>query len=398
MKKKIQAKFYFFAPVLLVALLSVVGTAAAIKLNLRPTTGPDQAPVRIIEVSDFQCRHCAKMAPILHKVLNEYKDLVQLTVISIPAPGNIYSEACAEFSLTANEYGKFWEAYQELFAHQSEISADYLLSLGKKMGLPEEVVRGNLMENKHRPLLKENFEYAVKDLGLTSTPTVLINQTRIEGARDADYYRYFINQELKKKGIRSPVAEVPKPAEDSKNKRQVSVVPVELIFPVERMTPQDSVLKVKVGQPAPDFDLPTIRPGINVKLSDFRDKKNVVLSFVPAAWTPQCSAQWPEYNENKDRFANLNTEIIGITEDNIPTLYSWAVSMGMPWFTIASDFWPHGKVAGSYGVLRGSGISERALLIVDKKGIIRYVHVHDINTRPDIKDLFEQLEKLQTGN
>ena len=69
--------------------------------------------------------------------------------------------------------------------------------------------------------------------------------------------------------------------------------------------------------------------------------------------------------------------------------------MGTLWFPVLSDFWPHGAVAGRYGVLRSDGVSERALFIIDKKGIIRYIHVNDINKRPPLEDLMKSLAKLQ---
>src|SRR5512135_462323 len=64
----------------------------------------------------------------------------------------------------------------------------------------------------------------------------------------------------------------------------------ENIVPVGYLKPVDSQTSLKVGDQAPDFDLPAI-DGKRVRLSDFRDKNNVVLSFVPAAWTPVCSSQ-----------------------------------------------------------------------------------------------------------
>jgi peroxiredoxin (alkyl hydroperoxide reductase subunit C) len=69
--------------------------------------------------------------------------------------------------------------------------------------------------------------------------------------------------------------------------------------------------------------------------------------------------------------------------------------MGNLWFPVLSDFWPHGKVAQKYGVLRSDGVSERALFVIDKKGIIRYSDVHDINKRPLFEDLVRALEKLK---
>lgn len=167
------------------------------------------------------------------------------------------------------------------------------------------------------------------------------------------------------------------------------------IYQPGALKPIDSKPKLKVGNKAPDFTLPSIS-GEKVSLSQYRGKKNVVISFVPAAWTPVCSDQWPGYNLVKDIFDQHDAILLGITVDNIPTLYAWTRPMGDVWFPVLSDFWPHGKVAQKYGVLRSNGVSERALFVIDKKGIIRYIDVHDINKRPPLEDLARELEKLET--
>jgi peroxiredoxin len=166
------------------------------------------------------------------------------------------------------------------------------------------------------------------------------------------------------------------------------------IFKVGKLKPVDSQSKLKVGDKAPDFSLPSLS-GENVSISRFLGKKTVVISFVPAAWTPVCSEQWPGYNIAKSLFDENNATILGITTDNIPTLYAWTQQMGGVWFSVLSDFWPHGEVAGKYGVLRSDGTSERALFIVDKQGIVRYTDVHDINERPNLEMLIRELEKLK---
>jgi len=168
----------------------------------------------------------------------------------------------------------------------------------------------------------------------------------------------------------------------------------ENIYQLGTLKPVDSALKVKVGDHAPNFDLASIS-GENVSLSQYRGKKNVVLSFVPAAWTPVCSDQWPGYNIAKGIFDQHDAVLLGITVDNIPTLFAWTNQMGKLWFSVLSDFWPHGAVAKKYGVLRSNGVSERALFVIDKKGIIRYIDVHDINKRPPLEDLANALEKLK---
>ena len=166
------------------------------------------------------------------------------------------------------------------------------------------------------------------------------------------------------------------------------------IYNPGNLKPIDSVLKVHIGDPAPDFSLPAVSGG-RISLDQYRGKKNVVLSFVPAAWTPVCSDQWPGYNIVKDIFNKNDTILLGITVDNIPTLFAWTNQMGTLWFPVLSDFWPHGAVADRYGVLRSDGITERALFVIDKKGIIRYIGVGDINKRPRLETLVRELEKLE---
>lgn len=166
------------------------------------------------------------------------------------------------------------------------------------------------------------------------------------------------------------------------------------IYNPGQLKPVDSKLKVKVGELAPDFTLPAVS-GDRITLSQYRGKKNVMLSFVPAAWTPVCSDQWPGYNIVKEMFDENDAVLLGITVDNIPTLYAWTKQMGKLWFPVLSDFWPHGAVAARYGVLRSDGVSERALFFIDQQGIIRDIRVNDINKRPDLEYCATTLEKIQ---
>lgn len=169
------------------------------------------------------------------------------------------------------------------------------------------------------------------------------------------------------------------------------------IYPVGKLKPTDSVPTLKVGDAAPDFTLPAVSGG-KVSLSQYLGKKNVVISFVPAAWTPVCSGQWPGYNISKDLFDKNDAILLGITVDNIPTLYSWTKQMCNPeeklWFPVLSDFFPHGATAAKYGVLRPEGVSERALFVINKSGIIRYIDIHDINERPPLENLAKALEEV----
>lgn len=86
--------------------------------------------------------------------------------------------------------------------------------------------------------------------------------------------------------------------------------------------------------------------------------------------------------------------MLGVLTDNMPTLMAWTqgINLSSP---ILSDFWPHGKVALQYNVLRSEGIAERAIFVVDTKGIIRYIDIHDINEDPGINAILRTLEAIE---
>jgi alkyl hydroperoxide reductase subunit AhpC len=82
-----------------------------------------------------------------------------------------------------------------------------------------------------------------------------------------------------------------------------------------------------------------------------------------------------------DTFAGLNVQVLGISVDHVPCLKAWAESLGGINYPLLSDFWPHGQVSDLYGVLRKEGYSERAIFIIDRDGIIRYIDIHAIDER-----------------
>jgi glutaredoxin len=92
-----------------------------------------------------------------------------------------------------------------------------------------------------------------------------------------------------------------------------------------------------------------------------------------------------------DRFDGMQTQVLGLSVDSEPCLKAWADSLGGITYPLLSDFFPHGRVAQMYGVLRPEGYSERAIFVIDKQRIIRYIDVHDIDQQPDNEELFRVL-------
>lgn len=90
----------------------------------------------------------------------------------------------------------------------------------------------------------------------------------------------------------------------------------------------------------------------------------------------------------------MNAQVLGISVDHVPCLVAWAKSLGTINYPLLSDFWPHGEVASKYGVLQDDGRSERAIFIIDKDGIIRYIDIHDIDDQPSNQELLAELHKI----
>jgi glutaredoxin len=78
----------------------------------------------------------------------------------------------------------------------------------------------------------------------------------------------------------------------------------------------------------------------------------------------------------------------------VPSLKAWAESLGGISYPLLSDFWPHGKVAEQFGVLRSEGYTERAIFVMDREGVIRYIDIHDIDLQPDNEVLFAELVRI----
>lgn len=152
----------------------------------------------------------------------------------------------------------------------------------------------------------------------------------------------------------------------------------------------------EVGDQAPDFELASHQDRHKkVRLSDFKNKKNVVIAFHPLAFTPVCSNENTAYEKEMERFKEYDAEVLSISVDPQPAKAAWAKEMGGVSYDLLSDFEPKGKVAKDYGVYeQDKGFSGRATFVVDKAGVIRYKKVHELSTQPSNQDIFQALAEV----
>jgi len=134
----------------------------------------------------------------------------------------------------------------------------------------------------------------------------------------------------------------------------------------------DQTETLKIGDAAPDFQLKGTGK-IEFKLSDKRGK-NVVLNFFPAAFSPVCSNQMMNIQSAKAQFG-ADAVVVGISVDGTWALEAFAKQMETD-FPLLSDYYPHGAVAKEYGLLYPNGAAHRAVIGIDKGGVIRYIDDH----------------------
>jgi peroxiredoxin len=146
------------------------------------------------------------------------------------------------------------------------------------------------------------------------------------------------------------------------------------------------------GTSAPDFTLHS-KPGESVSLSQFRGRPTI-LAFYPADFSPVCGDQMTLYNEVLPEFEKFNAQLIGISVDGVWSHLAFSKDRKLR-FPILSDFEPKGKVAKNYGVYRKQdGMTERALFVIDKDGIIRWSYVSPIGVNPGAEGILKALESI----
>jgi alkyl hydroperoxide reductase subunit AhpC len=104
----------------------------------------------------------------------------------------------------------------------------------------------------------------------------------------------------------------------------------------------------------------------------------------------------PAFEADWSEFERFDTQILGISVDSVPSHAAWAKALGgIQSYPLLADFHPKGDVAKKYGVWKeDKGISERAIFIIDKEGVVQYIDVHEIGEQPDPEAILEQLRKL----
>jgi len=146
-----------------------------------------------------------------------------------------------------------------------------------------------------------------------------------------------------------------------------------------------------VGSVAPDFTLKDQNQK-DIRLSEYKGKKNVVLAFYPLDWSPVCTTENKCLNDDFSQFESANTDVLGVSRDSTYSHKAWEEALGLKHRLLADM---SGEMAKKYGMwLDDKHITKRATVIVDKEGIVRHVKVQEILTARDDNEILNVLKSL----
>ena len=168
---------------------------------------------------------------------------------------------------------------------------------------------------------------------------------------------------------------------------------------------EKTIETAKVGQPAPDFNLPSTKNfetlAENVKLSDYAGKW-LVLLFYPLDFTFVCPTELTAFSDRIEELNGIGAEVVGVSTDSVHSHRAWIKTpreengvAGLQ-YPLASDV--GGKLAAKYGILvEDEGIALRGLYIINPESILQYAVVHDLNIGRSVDETLRVLQGLQTG-
>ena len=165
-----------------------------------PGKGSEDAPVTIVEFSDFECPFCSRVVPTLDRISERYGDQVRIVFRQFPLD-NLHPNArkAAEASLCAEEQGKFWEMHDAMFANQRQLQVAQLKRQAGELGLDTNAFDECLDSGRHAAQVQADVD-AGAGLGVTGTPAFLINGRFLSGAQPFEAFEKVIEDELRRAG------------------------------------------------------------------------------------------------------------------------------------------------------------------------------------------------------
>ena len=173
----------------------LVAPRVTVKSAGHPEIGGKDAPVTIVEFSDFQCPFCSRAEPVLKQVREKYGDKVRLVYMDFPLGIHDHAIDAASAGRCAGEQGKFWPFHDAMFADQSKLAPADLKATAKKVGLDSAKFDECFDKGKYKTAVESDLTEG-HDLGIEGTPAFFINGRPLNGAQPLDKFQSTIDDEL----------------------------------------------------------------------------------------------------------------------------------------------------------------------------------------------------------
>jgi len=160
--------------------------------------GPENAPITIVEFSDFQCPYCSRANESVEQVMKAYPNQVRLVFRHFPLDFHQQAPKAAEASLCAQDQGKFWEMHDKLFANQKALEVPALKGYAKELGLDTGKFDKCLDSGEKAATVQADLADG-KKVGVNGTPAFFINGVLLSGAQPFDEFKSVIDSELQAK-------------------------------------------------------------------------------------------------------------------------------------------------------------------------------------------------------
>jgi predicted DsbA family dithiol-disulfide isomerase len=157
--------------------------------------GPTNAPITIVEFSDFQCPYCSRAEDTVKKVMDEYKGKVRLFYRDYPLPFHPMAQKASEAALCAGDQNKYWEMHEKLFANQQALAVPQLKDHAKGLGLDQGKF-DKCLDGGDKAKEVETSKKAGEELGVNGTPHFFINGRPLSGAQPFEEFKKVIDAEL----------------------------------------------------------------------------------------------------------------------------------------------------------------------------------------------------------
>ena len=165
--------------------------------SYNPTIGPKNAPITIIEFTDFQCPFCRRASDTMDKLMKIYPGKIRLVFRNLPL-SSIHKESfsAAKAAMAAHKQGMFWPYHDMLFDNAPKLNKQLYIKLAKILKLDIDKFKADMDSQQIRKEVQEDINIA-KKFGINATPIFIINGVMIRGAKPLDFFRKVIDTLLK---------------------------------------------------------------------------------------------------------------------------------------------------------------------------------------------------------